>query len=147
MKMALVLPILFSLPLLADNVSHANDETRLGEIAYKDGQFDQAMQHFLKASQQGDPVARLDIGAMYERGHGVDKSPETAAKWYRMSADAGNTNAEINLATMYRTGNGLPQSMEDAVKWYRTAASQGSSKAKRILQGLCDNDATLCGDE
>jgi len=147
MKKVWLLPLLFSLPLLAETALHANGETRLGELAYKDGQYDTAMQHFLNATKQGDPVAQLDIGVMYERGNGVDQSYAEAAKWYKMAADAGNTNAAINLATMYRTGNGLPKDMDNAVKWYRTAASQGSTKAKRILESLCDDDAALCGDE
>ena len=48
--------------------------------------YTKAMEYFQKAAAQGNPVAQLWIGRMYENGWGVKKSNMKAAKWYNKAA-------------------------------------------------------------
>jgi uncharacterized protein len=150
-KTALLSSLLISLSLLAADAPAKNAETQRGESAYKSGDYAEAMSHFLKAAAQGDATAQFDIGTLYERGIGVDKSAVKAAQWYQLAANAGNSEAQFKLATMYQRGNGMPASIPNALKWYKAAADQGSVKAKRMLENLCDDadesDNPACEEE
>ena len=84
-------------------------------------------------AQEGDCVAQNSLGCMYQYGHGVEQSYETAVEWYRKAADQGNAAAQYNLGIMYQYGHGVEQSYETAVEWYRKAADQGNAYAQYSL--------------
>ena len=47
----------------------------------------EAAKWFLKAAEQGNAEAQLNIGLMYDNGEGVQQDKMEAAKWYRKAAE------------------------------------------------------------
>ena len=48
----------------------------------------------LKAAEQGNMTAQLNLAALYENGWGVPKNIEEALKWYQKAAEQGNSSAQ-----------------------------------------------------
>jgi TPR repeat protein len=80
---------------------------------------------YLKAADQGDTAAQLNLGGMYSKGQGVPRDYVAAASWFRRAADQGNAAAQFNLAMMYGRGQGVPQSYIIAYMWFNLAAARG----------------------
>jgi TPR repeat protein len=55
---------------------------------------------FLKAAEQGDAEAQLQVGEMYYKGQGVTQNYNTAAEWYEKAGKEGYT----RLGNMYYFG-------------------------------------------
>ena len=92
--------------------------------------FPLAFSAYRKAADQGNPVAQLNLGIMYNNGQGVVQSSAQAVSWFRKSAEQGNANAQANLGAMYYNGQGVAQDYVQAVFWYRKAAEQGDALAE-----------------
>ena len=89
---------------------------------------------FKLASEQNDAVAQNLLGGMYERGQGVPKDDNEAARLYKLSADLGNAQGQFSLARFYQAGRGgLPVDPAAATKLLQLAAAQGHAGAKREL--------------
>ena len=74
----------------------------------------------------GDAVAMCDLGILHARGvRGAPKSAETAAEWFRKSAEAGDPRGATNLAIGLAKGEGVAKDAAEAMKWYRVAAESG----------------------
>jgi TPR repeat protein len=71
----------------------------------------QARYWFQKAAAAGSATAMHNLGAMYERGHGVRQDYARARGWYRRAAEAGNAPAAERL---YRLAARLPQTAASA---------------------------------
>ena len=74
------------------------------------------------SAARGLPDAQFALGWMYEDGHGVPKSDEHAAYWFRRAADhysdiSGVFESEVQLAYMYRDGR-LKDNKVEAYKWF-----------------------------
>ena len=74
------------------------------------------------SAARGLPDAQFALGWMYEDGHGVPKSDEHAAYWFRRAADhysdiSGVFESEDQLAYMYRNGR-LKENKVEAYKWF-----------------------------
>lgn len=93
------------------------DREYFGRIDYQE-----SLKWLRKSSAQGLPDAQVALAQMYEDGHGVSKSDEDAAYWYRRAADhfsdvSGVFQAETELAYMYRDGL-LKRNDVEAYKWF-----------------------------
>ena len=44
------------------------------------------MEWYMKAAEHGDEDAQNSVGTLYLNGHGVPRSYEEAARWYRKAA-------------------------------------------------------------
>ena len=86
-----------------------------------------------KIAEQGDSIAQVLLGEMYDCGFGVELDYEEAVKWYRKSAEQGNPSGQWLLGVMYDCGYGVEQDYEEAVKWYRKSAEQGNSSGQYLL--------------
>ena len=101
-----------------------------------------------KAEQQGDAMAQIMLGGMYERGTwGVWQDREKATKWYRRAfkcfhlvAEQGDPMAQYWLGGMYKNGIGTAQNHKRALRWYRLAAEQGDANAQYLLGLLYSQD-------
>ncbi len=94
------------------------------------GDNDKALQTFVPLAETSNHAyAQYFLGRMYEEGRGVERNPETAAKWYRKAAEKGVPDAQFRLAGCYERGAGVPQDMEYAYGWYSVAAHLGNAKA------------------
>lgn len=92
------------------------DREYFGHIDYQE-----SLKWMRKSAAQGLPDAQFALAQMHEDGHGVPKSDEDAANWYRRAADhfsdiSGVFQAEVQLAYMYRDGR-LKANKVEAYKW------------------------------
>jgi TPR repeat protein len=101
----------------------------------------EAMQWYRKVADQGSRVAQVNIGVMYEKGHGVTQNYTEAMKWYRKAADQGLATAQANIGALYVNGTGVPQNYAEAARWLRMAANQGNATAQANLAKLCNSKA------
>lgn len=91
------------------------------------------MQKFLEASKQGNSDADFEIGALYFRGRGVDKSNNEALYWFERAAQGGNV-AAMSLAGMqYYSGLGIAVNYAKAAQWLAKPAEAGYVSAQYCL--------------
>jgi len=95
-------------------------------------------------AKRGHAQAQNDLGSMYERGQGVEKSYEKAVSYYHLAANQDNAQAQNHLGLMYMIGLGVKQSYEKAAKYYllavdRLAADQGSDGVQYNLGLIYEN--------
>ena len=72
-------------------------------------------------ADQGIAIAQLQVGRYYES---VGR-PQTALKYYSLSAQQGNASAEYNLGRLYEYGIGVKANWHESSKWYTKANDQG----------------------
>src|ERR1700722_13362809 len=84
---------------------------------------------------RNDPYAWFDIGDWYANGeHGLKKSPQDAALWYRKAAQQGNYLAQRRIGEMFEFGEGVPPDHEKALEWIRKADVFGPNAALSIAK-------------
>lgn len=84
-------------------------------------------------AKQGNPLAQVQFGRMYDMGLGVEKNYSAAINWYRKAAEQGNARAQYALGRNYMQGEGVKQDKAEAIKWYRKAAEQNYARAQNQL--------------
>ena len=107
-----------------------------GHAAYARGDYATALQEFLPFAKQGNALAQVMIGFMYDEGMDVPENDAEAAKWYRMAAEQGGELAQSMLGVLYRDGRGVPQDFTEAIKWFRIAAEQGDASSQYHLGNM-----------
>ena len=68
----------------------------------------EAARWFQKAAAQGNSVAEVNLGWMYQHGLGVQEDKAQAAGWYEKAAAQGNSLAKSNLEAL-RASNAKAQ--------------------------------------
>ncbi|WP_339735350.1 hypothetical protein [uncultured Gimesia sp.] len=127
---------------------HALAKTFVGD-SYNNGDWgipldqDEAIRWYQQArpalsflAKQGNPVAQVQYGQIYDMGLGVEKNFSVAVKWYRRAAEQGYARAQYALGRNYMAGEGVAQDKAAAIKWYRKAAEQNYARAQHEL-GFC----------
>lgn len=107
-----------------------------GLDAAEKGDYAVAFEKFKPIADQGWPGAQFNLGVMYAKGQGVQKSYKEALKWYLLAAKQGNASAQSNLGNMYEKGQGTAQDYNEALKWYNLAANQGHGMAQTNLGNM-----------
>lgn len=110
-----------------------------GLTAYDRGDFKEAYETWLPIAQEGDLAAMRNVGHMLQKGKGVERDVETAARWYSAAAKRGLTGAQINLADLFYHGEGVPQSYAMAAQWYARAARAGNASAQFKLGRMIED--------
>ncbi|MGZ4779630.1 MAG: hypothetical protein ACXV5L_10555, partial [Thermoanaerobaculia bacterium] len=96
------------------------------------------------AGGKGFAPSQNNLGEVYQRGEGVTKDLEEAARWYRLAADQEYSAAQRNLGLMYQTGEGVVKDPAQAQRWLRKAAEQGDDDAQYDLgRMLLDGEGAL----
>lgn len=104
-----------------------------GFAIYNGGDYVAAFKTFQSPALQGNALAQLLLGVMYEKGQGTTQSFTEAFKWYQLSASQGNAVAQNNLGLMYMVGQGVNKNYAEANKWYQLSAAQGLAVAQNNL--------------
>ena len=106
-----------------------------------DQDFNEAINWFRRAAEQGNTSARsnlcqiyIHLGVMYANGVGVDQDYEQAFDWFRRAADQRHALAQYNLGVMYANGDHVVRDDAEAVKWFSKAAEQGDIEAQFALR-------------
>lgn len=91
---------------------------------------------FYPQAVNGNPVAQRVVGFLYEFGHGIDRDPAEAARWYLRAASQGDAWGQNNLGSLFEKGLGVTQDLQKARQWYAMAAAQDNPRALENLQRL-----------
>lgn len=108
----------------------------LANRLYNEEKYEEAMEWYRKAAQQGHAKAQYQLGRCYFVGRGVPARWKEAVKWYRMAADQGHIYAQSSLGYCYERGYGVVADLQEALYWYRKAKQNGHT--------LVDNDIARC---
>jgi TPR repeat protein len=104
----------------------SNSTIGTGDASFGRQDYGKAMQSYLSASADIDPVVRGGalnrIGILYERALGVPQDYRNALDYFRKAAALGNGFAEANIGDFYFYGLGLASDITEALKWYQKAA-------------------------
>ena len=101
--------------------------------AAQQGDFATALSIWRPLAEQGNAAAQFNLGLMYEKGDGVRKDEQEAARWYYKAALQGHVGAQLNLGTMYDEGKGVAEDNRKAAQWYNQAATKGEVAASTNL--------------
>ncbi len=104
-----------------------------GEELFAAKRYEEAVQSYLKAAQQGHVDAEAALAYCYSKGMGVEKSQEEAVSWYRKAAEQGHMTSMFNLGICCMQGQGVKQDHAEAAKWYLKVADHGFTDAQLIL--------------
>ena len=77
------------------------DELQDGLFSYRAGEYNTAYELLSPIAMQGNPVAQVLLGIMFEKGQGVTKNYKEAAKWQQLSAQGGNAVAQNRLGQIF----------------------------------------------
>jgi len=117
------------LALLIFHTTSAFADTVRGDEAFARGYYFTASREWRDSANAGDAAAMLNLGALYDLGHGVPQDFREALSWYRRAAEAGNAAAMFDVGAMYDNGRGTGVDRAEAIKWYAMAAKQGNGRA------------------
>ena len=100
-----------------------------GYDAWAKDDFKTALAEWGPLAEQGDAIARYELGVMYDTGHGVAQDYKKAANWYTLAAVQGNARAQLGLGLMYYEGRGVAQSYMAAHMWSNISSANGFDRA------------------
>ena len=92
-----------------------------------------AREWYEKAAAKGNAGAMINLGLLYDNGHGVAQDYAKAREWYEKAAAKGNADAMANLGLLYENGQGVAQDYAKAREWYEKAAAKGNASAMTNL--------------
>ncbi|KAG0283746.1 hypothetical protein BGZ96_011870 [Linnemannia gamsii] len=107
------------------------DLCRLGQGVQQS--YQKAIDWYLKAADQGDPVGQRRVGALYNHGLGVKKNSQTAMVWFLKAVDQGDAASQRNIGVLYHCSHGIARDDSKAMEWYSKAAEQGDAAAQYAL--------------
>ena len=104
--------------------------------AYTAGDYELALKSWEPLAETGDASAQVNLGIMYNQGHGVIQDDKEAFKWFKLAAEQGYSPGQWRLAIMYKTGTGVVQDYKEAgVK----IAKKGDAYAQSALGFMFSN--------
>ena len=97
------------------------DISRVSELqraaaAYKEGDYDTALQIFKPLAEKGYMIVQFNLAKMYRQGIGIPKDYKTAVKWFTLSAEQGNAKAQYHLRVAHSFGLGVIPDYKIALK-------------------------------
>jgi TPR repeat protein len=82
---------------------------------------DEAAKSYLRAAVSGFVRAKFNLGILYLRGAGVERSADQAAHWIGEAADAGCSKAVAATSYLYANRLGVPRDERKARELIRKA--------------------------
>ena len=109
-----------------------------GKEAYKRGDYEIALEHFVPLAQRGHAESQANLGYMYSHGLGVLRDYKQSLRWLREAAVQNDAHAQHNLGVLHGNGLGVPTDHFLAYLWFNLAAANGhkTSGIKRDLAAL-----------
>ena len=89
-----------------------------------------------KSAEMGFIIAQLELGYLYNEGHGVEQDDHEAIKWRLRAAEQGNQFVARNLGGHYAGGYGVEKNDVQAYKWFSIAAINGDEDSQKYKQRL-----------
>jgi hypothetical protein len=104
-----------------------------GELAYRTGRMDAAMQAYAQAADQGNAEAAYRLGHMLATGIGGRRDQHRAVRYMVQAARSGHSGARFMLGYWHLVGWGVEQDERLAAQNFRQAADQGEAFAQYNL--------------
>lgn len=109
---------------------------------YKEGRHGDALTILLPLAEEGSMLAQYFVGLSYYEGNGNVVCFETAAIWFRKSAEQGHRLSKAFIASvlLYSEGNDSATNLEEGIRWCIDAAMEGhlwciKELARRYMSG------------
>lgn len=96
----------------------------MGLMLHNRGKYDEAINWYSRAFENGDAKSANRIAFFFERGIGRPKDFNKALAWHRKGAQLGNFQSQIAYAAALRSGEVLPRDDRSSFQWYARAAAQ-----------------------
>ena len=107
-------PVLLLLACSVFGTAHADTDD--AKAAYLSGNFPVAQKEYRKAAELGHPQAQFNLGVMYYRGDGFERSAILALAWMELAQDNGLEGIEDQIAAVKRQAGPEAQPIVDALR-------------------------------
>jgi enhanced entry protein EnhC len=119
----------------------------LGELAKKEGEFQQAKDWLSKAADKNYPPAQLALAQLYLDSKSPLYDEKSGFLWMLKAAEAGSHDAQLALSKMYKEGRGVAADQNLADEWNQKALKTAAEKpvsldAKLAVAKWLSNDKT-----
>jgi TPR repeat protein len=122
------------------------EEFKAGMALFEAGDKESAIDRFVAAAEQGNPVAKYRLGLCFLNAEGVDTDLTEARVWFQEAAEQGYAEAQYELGNCYFNGIDVEKNRIEAVKWYTKAAEQGLADAQCALAHYYDDYSPRTSD-
>jgi galactokinase/mevalonate kinase-like predicted kinase/tetratricopeptide (TPR) repeat protein len=106
--------------------------TEMGKRHLRGGEYEKALQYYIKAAELGDADAHACLGMLYYDGDGVEKDEKKAVYHWERAAIGGHPQARHNLAVQEKTNGRL----ERTAKHFIIAANLGNDGSLKCIKVL-----------
>lgn len=103
---------------------------------HRAGNYKASFPRFKRAAEAGITEAMGFLGIAYLRGEGTGRTPDSAAHWLSLAANAADARGMNAYGLAFEDGFGVAQDYRRAREWYEKAASQNHVEAMRNLARL-----------
>ncbi|MDP1602349.1 MAG: endopeptidase IV [Legionella sp.] len=100
----------------------------LGELAKKEGQFQQAHEWLLKAANEKYIPAQFALAQLFMEANSPIYDGKSGFLWMLKAAEGGSYDAELALSKMYKEGQGVPVDPNLAEEWHQKAVKTAALK-------------------
>ena len=111
----------------------------LAWAAYKNKEYQVAVDQWQELATKGNNAARVFLGLMHSQGQGFDQDDVEAANWYMLASDEDYIPAQWRLAILHYHGSGVPQDYRKAFDLYTTVAQSGDPYAQKMIGMMHSN--------
>lgn len=136
---------LFEQAAISGNPQHLSDLARV--LERDDSTLPRAVALYERAAKNGDKIALVSLGTLYQSGRGVTQDFEKARGLYTQAASLGSGRALNNLGLIYARGEGTEQDYPRAADLFAQAGEMGIKEAFRNLGVLHENGFGVPLDE
>ena len=105
----------------------------LAWAAYKNNEYQVAVDQWQELATKGNNAARVFLGLMHSQGQGFDQDDAEAANWYMLASGEGYIPAMWRLAILHYHGSGVTQDYRKAFDLYTTVAQSGDPYAQKMI--------------
>lgn len=129
-RLALLLFGIIPMMVMGQDLSGTPDELyEKGRGYFNLKDYENAAKYYIPAAEQGSAKAKVDLGWMYENGHGVTKDVQIALDLYQKAANEGLSASQYNLGIIYKDGVIVPKDLVKSKEYFEKAAEQGHARA------------------
>lgn len=107
------------------------------EASIKD--YEQGIKYLKKSAKQKNTDAQIYLAKLYLEGKVVDKSFNTARKWYEIAIEEGSGQGYYELGKIYFDGKEVLQNYTKAFDYLYKGAKLGNREAQALLAHLYEN--------
>src|SRR6185437_10662447 len=120
-------------------VKAAANQLPAAYIAYKNKEYQKALDIYKHFADQGNPIAQFMLGYFSQNGIGAPVDNLLAVAWYMKANAQGLPEAQYALGLMYYYGIGVSQGVTQAFDLFTQAAQRDNPQAQYMLGYMSAN--------